>query len=106
MVIWTVLSWIMSAVALFGTILNAERNIYGFVFWLVSNLYMTVRFTYIGEYPQALLFLIYTILAVRGLVAWRSKEIQARRKMNDDEVLKKLEVLKLRLQELNEGNKK
>lgn len=46
--LWTLLSWIMSAVALAGTLMNAERNKYGFVFWLISNLYMTVRFAVIG----------------------------------------------------------
>lgn len=72
--VWTILSWVMSAVALFGTILNAERNIYGFLFWLVSNLYMTIRFAYIGEYAQATLFFIYFILAIRGIAAWKKKE--------------------------------
>ena len=72
--IWTILSWVMSAVALFGTILNAERNIYGFMFWLISNLYMVIRFAYIGEYAQAVLFFIYFILAIRGIISWRNKE--------------------------------
>jgi membrane protein implicated in regulation of membrane protease activity len=68
----------MSAVALFGTILNAEKNIFGFAFWLVSNMYMTIRFAYIGEYAQAVLFLVYTVLAVRGIIAWRRKEHQTK----------------------------
>lgn len=72
--VWTILSWSMSAVALFGTILNAERNIYGFLFWLVSNLYMTIRFAYIGEFAQAVLFFIYFLLAIRGIAAWRKKD--------------------------------
>ena len=73
-VVWTILSWTMSAVALLGTILNAEMNIYGFIFWLVSNLYMTIRFAYIGEYAQATLFLIYFLLAIRGIVVWQKKK--------------------------------
>lgn len=72
--LWTIFSWLMSAVALFGTMLNAEQNIYGFLFWLVSNLYMTIRFAYIGEYAQAVLFFIYFILAIRGIVSWKKKE--------------------------------
>lgn len=71
--VWTILSWVMSGIALIGTILNAERNIVGFLFWLVSNLYMTIRFAYIGEYAQALLFLIYFLLAIRGIVVWQKK---------------------------------
>lgn len=77
MIVWTILSWVMSAVALFGTILNAERNIYGFLFWLVSNLYMTIRFVYIGEYAQATLFFIYFILAIRGIASWRKKDMMS-----------------------------
>lgn len=71
--VWTILNIVMSVIALAGTILNAERNIYGFLFWLVSNLYMTIRFVYIGEYAQSVLFLIYFILAIRGIFAWTKK---------------------------------
>lgn len=72
--VWVILSWIMSAIALFGTILNSERNIYGFLFWLVSNLYMTIRFAYIGEYAQSVLFFIYFVLAIHGISVWKKKE--------------------------------
>lgn len=71
---WTFLSWIMSAVALVGTLMNAERIKYGFVFWLISNLYMTIRFCVIGEHAQMTLFFIYFLLAIRGLIAWSDKE--------------------------------
>lgn len=72
--VWTILSWIMSAVALAGTVMNAEMSIYGFLFWLVSNLYMTIRFAYIGEHAQATLFFIYFVLAIRGIVVWKRKK--------------------------------
>ena len=72
--IWNILSWIMSAVALLGTIWNAEQNKYGFIFWLISNLYMTIRFYVIGEYAQMTLFFIYFLLAIRGLFVWNNKE--------------------------------
>lgn len=95
MVVWTILSWVMSIIALAGTVLNAERNIYGFVFWLVSNLYMTIRFAYIGEHAQALLFLIYTILAIRGMFSWKQKENQkGYRRMSPEEVKKVLKEIK------------
>lgn len=72
--IWTILSWAMSAVALAGTLMNAERNKWGFYFWIVSNLYMVVRFAVIGEYAQMVLFFIYFILAIRGIFSWTKKE--------------------------------
>lgn len=70
---WTILSVIMSVIALAGTVLNAEKNILGFLFWLISNLYMSIRFAYIGEYAQATLFLIYFLLAIRGIIVWQKK---------------------------------
>jgi nicotinamide riboside transporter PnuC len=74
--IWTIFSWAMSAIALAGTLINAERNKYGFVFWLVSNMYMTIRFFVIGEYAQSVLFFIYFLLAIRGIVSWGKKELK------------------------------
>ena len=73
-IIWQILSWIMCGVALAGTIFNAERNKYGFIFWVVSNLYMIVRFAVIGEYAQMTLFFIYFLLAIRGIYSWTKKE--------------------------------
>lgn len=73
--VWTIMSWLMSAIALAGTFMNAERNKYGFYFWLTSNLYMTVRFAVIGEYAQSVLFFIYFILAIRGIFSWSKKEL-------------------------------
>jgi len=71
---WNFFSGVMSFVALWGTIMNAERNKLGFMFWLVSNLYMMIRFFVIGEYAQSILFFIYFILAIRGLFVWSNKE--------------------------------
>lgn len=71
--IWIMLNWVMSAVALIGTIFNAEKNIYGFIFWLISNLYMSIRFCVIGEYAQSMLFLIYFLFAIRGIAVWSKK---------------------------------
>lgn len=71
---WTFLSWLMSAIALAGTVMNAERNKLGFGFWVISNLYMVVRFAFIGEYAQATLFFIYFLLALRGIYVWAKKE--------------------------------
>ena len=71
---WNLLSGAMSIIALIGTFMNAERNKVGFAFWLVSNLYMTVRFFVIAEYAQAILFFIYFVLAIKGLFVWTKKE--------------------------------
>lgn len=103
MVVWTVLSWVMSAVALTGTIFNAERDVRGFLFWVISNMYMTIRFAYIGEYAQACLFLVYTVLAVRGIIAWTKKERQFKTIKVD--ALKVLEKVRKQIDE-EQKNKK
>lgn len=68
------LEWVMSAVALAGTVLNAEKVRAGFWFWLVSNLFWTIYDFQVGAYAQGTLFAVYTVLAIRGLVVWRQKE--------------------------------
>ena len=78
-IIWQVLSWIMCAVALTGTIINAERNKYGFAFWVVSNLYMVIRFAVIDEFAQMTLFFVYFLLAIRGIYSWTKKERKSKR---------------------------
>lgn len=72
--IWTILSWVMSAIAFTGTLLNAERNKFGFIFWTVSNLYMVIRFFVIHEYAQSALFFAYFLMAIRGIYSWSQKE--------------------------------
>lgn len=71
---WQVLNCLMSIIAFFGTVINAERNKLGFVFWLISNAYFSVRFFYIGEYSQGVLFAFYFLWAIRGIYVWTKKE--------------------------------
>ncbi|MDO4199663.1 MAG: nicotinamide mononucleotide transporter [Clostridia bacterium] len=71
---WNLLSGIVSVIALVGTLMNAERNKWGFAFWLVSNLYFAIRFFVIGEYAQSALFFAYFVLAFRGVLSWTQKE--------------------------------
>lgn len=70
----TALSWIMSGIALAGTLINAERNKWGFIFWIVSNTYMFITFWISGLHAQSVLFFIYFLLAIRGIISWSIKE--------------------------------
>jgi len=65
-----ILTYIMTAVALAGSILNARKLRIGFVFWIVSNSYLIVRNLFIGEYAQAILFVVNTAIAVYGFIKW------------------------------------
>jgi hypothetical protein len=67
----TLLAWICVLLGLYGTWLNAEQNRNGFIFWIVANIGLSIVNIYNGMYPQAVLFYIYTIFAVRGLFLWK-----------------------------------
>lgn len=77
--VWHILSCIMSIIAFAGTVINAERSKAGFLFWLVSNAYFSIRFFYIGEYSQGILFALYFLWAIRGSYVWRNKEIKEKK---------------------------
>jgi hypothetical protein len=64
-------SWIFVAIALYGTYLNTNQDKRGFYFWILSNSAFTIINMNNEMWSQAFLFLVYTILAVRGLVKWR-----------------------------------
>ena len=65
------ITWVMSVIALAGTVLNAEKVRAGFGFWLVSNLFWTIYDFSIGAYAKGALFAAYTVLAIRGLIVWK-----------------------------------
>lgn len=73
-----VLSWIMSGIALIGTVLNTEMNKWGQAFWIISNLYMCYTDFKAGLYAQSVLFFIYFILAIRGILVWSKKQKEDR----------------------------
>lgn len=68
------LTWIISFLALVGTILNSNRNKYGFILWFFTNLFWVIVDYNSGLYAQAALFFAYTILAVKGMWTWSKKE--------------------------------
>lgn len=68
------IAWIVSGVALTGTILNANRNKYGFILWFFTNLFWTIIDFKAGLYAQSGLFFAYTLLAVKGMITWNKKE--------------------------------
>lgn len=71
-----VITWIVSALALTGTILNSNRNKWGFVLWFFTNLFWVIVDFKSGLYAQSALFFAYTLLAVKGIITWTKKEKQ------------------------------
>lgn len=69
-----IVTWIISALALAGTILNANRNKSGFYLWFFTNLFWVIVDFKAGLYAQSALFLAYTLLAIKGIITWTKKE--------------------------------
>jgi nicotinamide riboside transporter PnuC len=69
-----VVTWLISLLALTGTILNAEKRRAGFYLWLITNLFWFIYDFKIGAYAQSALFFAYFLLAIRGLIVWKRKE--------------------------------
>lgn len=69
-----IITWIVSGLALVGTILNAEKLRAGFWLWLFTNLFWTIYDFKIGAYAQGTLFFAYFLLAIRGLIVWKRKK--------------------------------
>ena len=85
-------TWIVSVVALIGTILNAQRNRFGFYAWLFTNAFWTVYDFKIGAYAQSVLFFAYFLLAIKGLITWKKKEeFENKKFFNKEYDLSKLE---------------
>jgi nicotinamide riboside transporter PnuC len=65
---WT---WILTALSVFGVILNIKKNRWGFACWMVTNAgWMIVDFR-AGIYSQSAMFAIYFCLASWGMAEWK-----------------------------------
>lgn len=66
-----ILTWLLAILALWGTWLNANQQREGFFFWIVTNVAFSIINFMIGQYAISFLFLVYTILAIKGLTTWK-----------------------------------
>jgi nicotinamide riboside transporter PnuC len=62
--------WLNTAVAIFGTYLNAKQKRFGFILWMITNAVFCGFNIYIKTYPQAFLFAVYFGLALFGYINW------------------------------------
>lgn len=69
----TVFSSILVVLSISGVILNNHKRIECFYIWMFTNASWFIVDLYYGIYPQAVLFFVYFILAVHGLITWRKK---------------------------------
>jgi hypothetical protein len=65
------ISWIFTIIALYGTYLNANKDVRGFRYWLFSNAFFCAINFASGHLAQGFLFGVYVILAVIGMKTWK-----------------------------------
>jgi nicotinamide riboside transporter PnuC len=67
------LMWIVTGISIIGTILNIKKKQICFVIWLFTNSIWVIYDFCIGAYAQSVLFIVYVILAIWGVIEWRKK---------------------------------
>jgi hypothetical protein len=65
---WT---WGLTAASIVGTVANAYKKRWSFWVWLVTNSLWCWYAVATRQYAQAVLWFVYTVLAIVGLVQWK-----------------------------------
>lgn len=66
-------TWIVTAVALTGMVLNAKMNRWGFACWWFTNTAWIVVGIYKGVYAQAVQHVVYLYFSVVGFLHWTQR---------------------------------
>lgn len=64
-------TYIVTIASVIGTVANVYKKQWCFIIWLFTNSFWCVFDFMHGLYGQALLFAVYVLLAVLGLVKWK-----------------------------------
>lgn len=68
-----IISWITTALALTGTVLNVKKHNLCFWFWLVSNTLWLIFDIYNGLWSRAILDAVQWALALWGIIEWKKE---------------------------------
>ena len=61
----------LTGISLWAQYLQTKKKIENWYLWIMADILYVVLFMAKGLYPSALLFLLYAILAIRGLQSWK-----------------------------------
>jgi nicotinamide riboside transporter PnuC len=71
---FTLLTAILTILAIIGVILNIKKKSACFYIWTVTNFSWCLVDFYKGIPMQGCLFFVYTLLAIYGIIQWRKDE--------------------------------
>jgi len=63
--------WVLTALSVFGVVLNIHRIQLCFVVWSITNTSWAIIDFRAGLYQQSALFVLYLLLSLWGLIKWR-----------------------------------
>ena len=67
------IEWTLTALSIFGTILNIKKKVSCWLVWGVANIGWVVSFSLKGMTAEAALFLVYFGLSIYGWYQWRQR---------------------------------
>lgn len=71
---FTIFTWVLTAITIFGTFLNARQIKSGFIVWGICNMcWMGVDFGR-GIYAQACLYIVFIGFNIYGYLQWKKKD--------------------------------
>lgn len=70
----TYIAYLITALSIIGTVANSFKKRWCFYIWLITNLFWVAFNLMNGVYPQALLYVFNTVMAIVGLVKWRDSK--------------------------------
>jgi len=68
-----ILMWIVTGIAIAGFFLNMAMNKWGYIVWIISNIGLATNDIYVKQYPEAGLFIFYTVMCAIGFYQWSKK---------------------------------
>lgn len=71
---FTIISYIITAITLIGTLGNSFQKTWCFYIWIPTNLFWVIYNIAIGQYQQAIIYTVNTITSVIGLYNWKKNE--------------------------------
>jgi nicotinamide riboside transporter PnuC len=72
------ISWLLVALSMVGTFLNAKRKRSGFLVWMVANVGLVAYNISIEQWALALMFAAYFALAIYGWIEWGKRDVNSR----------------------------
>ena len=71
---FTIFTWIVTLICVIGVIINAQKKIQGFYWWMVGNACWIIINLYNGVWAAAALFTFYFCMCFYGLYMWKKDE--------------------------------